>query len=131
MGTGGNLRHHTAIAAVLLPLGPHHIGEDLPGPIGGTRDDGGGATRAAVSGSATSEDATGWLIDLTRERDDIHLIAVGPLTNVALAIRRDPVFVERLASLTIMGGGASKGNKRGNAEWLVLLRPATASHERG
>jgi purine nucleosidase len=34
----------------------------------------------------------------------IHLVAVGPLTNVALAIRREPTLVNALASLTIMGG---------------------------
>ncbi len=34
----------------------------------------------------------------------IHLIAVGPLTNVALAFLREPRLAENLAHLTIMGG---------------------------
>ena len=35
---------------------------------------------------------------------EIHLLAVGPLTNVALALSREPRLAERLAHLTIMGG---------------------------
>lgn len=35
---------------------------------------------------------------------EIHLLAIGPLTNVALALRREPQIAERLASLMIMGG---------------------------
>ena len=34
----------------------------------------------------------------------IHLIAVGPLTNVAVALLREPRLAEQLAHLTIMGG---------------------------
>lgn len=36
---------------------------------------------------------------------EIHLVAVGPLTNVALALRLRPQIATELASLTIMGGG--------------------------
>ncbi len=35
---------------------------------------------------------------------EIHLIAVGPLTNVALAFLREPRLARNLAGLTIMGG---------------------------
>ncbi len=35
---------------------------------------------------------------------EIHLIAIGPLTNVAMAILREPLVAESLAHLTIMGG---------------------------
>ena len=34
----------------------------------------------------------------------IHLVAVGPLTNVAMAFLREPKLPEQLARLTIMGG---------------------------
>lgn len=36
----------------------------------------------------------------------IHLIAIGPLTNVALAFQREPRIAKNLAHLTIMGGVA-------------------------
>jgi purine nucleosidase len=35
---------------------------------------------------------------------EIHLLAIGPLTNVALAFAREPQLASRLAHLTIMGG---------------------------
>jgi len=34
----------------------------------------------------------------------VHLVAIGPLTNVALALKRAPELATRLARLTIMGG---------------------------
>jgi purine nucleosidase len=34
----------------------------------------------------------------------IHLVAIGPLTNVALAFLREPALAAKLAHLTIMGG---------------------------
>jgi purine nucleosidase len=34
----------------------------------------------------------------------IHLVAIGPLTNIALAFRREPRLATALARLTIMGG---------------------------
>ncbi len=36
--------------------------------------------------------------------EQIHLLAIGPLTNVALALKRDPRVARDLAGLTIMGG---------------------------
>jgi purine nucleosidase len=35
---------------------------------------------------------------------EIHLLAIGPLTNVALAFRKEPRLAQALAHLTIMGG---------------------------
>jgi inosine-uridine nucleoside N-ribohydrolase len=74
-----------------------------------------------------SDDASGYLLDVTRARDDIELVAVGPLTNVALAIRRDPGFVGRLAGLTIMGGGAGMGNVTAAAEFNIWCDPEAAA----
>jgi purine nucleosidase len=34
----------------------------------------------------------------------IYLLAIGPLTNVALALLREPALADRLAALTVMGG---------------------------
>lgn len=51
------------------------------------------------------EHAVTALLRLTKERPgEITLLAIGPLTNVALAIRLDPGFTKRLKSLIIMGG---------------------------
>jgi purine nucleosidase len=47
--------------------------------------------------------AVDWLLTESRRRS-FHLIAIGPLTNVAAAIEQDPGFAERLLGLTVMGG---------------------------
>jgi purine nucleosidase len=50
-----------------------------------------------------STPAVDWLLAESR-RNPFHLIAIGPLTNVAAAIAADPGFASRLLSLTVMGG---------------------------
>jgi purine nucleosidase len=47
--------------------------------------------------------AVDWLLAESR-RQPFHLVAVGPLTNVAAAIEQDPEFAARLLGLTVMGG---------------------------
>jgi purine nucleosidase len=52
-----------------------------------------------------SEHAVDYLIRMGMENPGlIHLLAIGPLTNVALALRREPRLARNLAHLTIMGG---------------------------
>ena len=80
-----------------------------------------------LSRSVDSEDAVAFLCDTARSVDDLHLVAVGPLTNVALALRRDPHLRSRLAGLTIMGGGAHAGNVTPVAEFNVWADPEAAA----
>ena len=40
--------------------------------------------------SANSNNAVEWLVETTRSEEGIYLVPVGPLTNVALALRADP-----------------------------------------
>ena len=47
--------------------------------------------------------APDWLIEESRRRP-FHLVAIGPLTNVALAVEQDPGLAGRLLGLTAMGG---------------------------
>ena len=56
---------------------------------------------------------------MARSVDDLQLVAVGPLTNIALALRRDPSLPSRLGGFTIMGGGAHIGNVTAVAEFNV------------
>lgn len=52
-----------------------------------------------------SEHAVDFIVRTVMEHPgQIHLIAIGPLTNVAIAFLREPRLAERLAGLTIMGG---------------------------
>ena len=55
--------------------------------------------------AATGTDAIEFIIRTVRQNPGaIHLIAIGPLTNIAIALLRDPGFGQDLAGLTIMGG---------------------------
>ena len=49
--------------------------------------------------------APDYLVDtVMAQAGQIHLIAIGPLTNVALALLKEPRLAENLAHMTIMGG---------------------------
>jgi purine nucleosidase len=53
----------------------------------------------------TGEHAAEMIVRLARENPgQIHLAAIGPLTNVALALLRDPELPRLLAGITVMGG---------------------------
>lgn len=53
------------------------------------------------------ESAVEMLLHLSREMPgELHVLAVGPLTNLAAALEADPTLPSRIASVTIMGGAA-------------------------
>ncbi|MGH2531032.1 MAG: nucleoside hydrolase [Thermomicrobiales bacterium] len=54
----------------------------------------------------------------------IHLLAIGPLTNVAIALKVEPRIAERLAHLTIMGG--VRHSARTIAEHNIVCDPEAA-----
>ncbi|MEV0378647.1 nucleoside hydrolase [Nonomuraea sp. NPDC050643] len=58
---------------------------------------------------------------------EITLVAVGPLTNVALAVRREPRVVEWARDLVIMGGSYTRGNHNPAAEFNMLADPEAAA----
>jgi purine nucleosidase len=58
----------------------------------------------------------------------ITLVAIGPLTNVAQAIKKDPQTIALLAELIIMGGAiAAPGNKNRVAEFNMFVDPEAAA----
>lgn len=73
-----------------------------------------------------SEDAIGFLVESTRGEEGLHLVPLGPLTNVALALRADPALADRVASITLMGGSARAGNVTAAAEFNVFADPEAA-----
>uniref|UniRef100_A0AAY4C2W4 Inosine/uridine-preferring nucleoside hydrolase domain-containing protein n=1 Tax=Denticeps clupeoides TaxID=299321 RepID=A0AAY4C2W4_9TELE len=57
----------------------------------------------------------------------ISLVAVGPLTNLAMAVRLDPTFPRNLKDLYIMGGNMEgKGNMTPCAEFNFVMDPESA-----
>jgi purine nucleosidase len=95
--------------------GPHGIGYAvLPPP-------------STTVSARTSADA--W-IELTRERPgELVGLVIGPVTNLAYAIRKDPDLPHRLKRLVIMGGAFNyPGNTTPTSEWNIAVDP-DAGHE--
>jgi purine nucleosidase len=57
----------------------------------------------------------------------VTLVATGPLTNIALAVRRYPPLVQQVADLVIMGGSAGRGNVTPAAEYNIWADPEAAA----
>lgn len=58
---------------------------------------------------------------------EITLIPVGPLTNIALAVSKDPSIVPLVKDIIIMGGSITGGNVNGAAEANIYNDPEAAS----
>jgi pyrimidine-specific ribonucleoside hydrolase len=57
---------------------------------------------------------------------EITIVAVGPLTNVALALRADPELAGMIPAIVIMGGSLSGGNMTPAAEFNLYVDPEAA-----
>jgi len=58
--------------------------------------------------------------------DPIALVPVGPLTNIAMAIKAEPRIVDRIPQTIIMGGAHESGNTTASAEFNVWGDPEAA-----
>jgi len=63
---------------------------------------------------------------MSRAPGEITLVPTGPLTNIALAVRREPRIVERVREVVLMGGGAHTGNLTPVAEFNIAFDPEAA-----
>lgn len=69
-----------------------------------------------------------FIIDtLLASEGDITLVATGPLTNLAMAMRMNPNIVEKIKEIVIMGGSYQLGNVTPAAEFNILA-DADAAH---
>src|SRR5262245_25334400 len=94
---------------------PTHKGADRPltQPIIDARyvhgDDGlGGARRPDSQALPASDDGVGVLRkafgDAAAKGEKVDILMIGPLTNLALALRLEPSIIDGIGTLTIMGG---------------------------
>ena len=77
--------------------------------------------------SKEPQHAVDWLITtLLASEGDIVLIPVGPLTNIAMAMRREPAILPKIRELVIMGGGHSVRNMTPASEFNIWVDPHAA-----
>jgi len=57
---------------------------------------------------------------------EITLVPVGPLTNIALAVEKDPTIVPLVKEVIIMGGSITGGNVNASAEANIYNDPEAA-----
>ena len=92
----------------------------------------GGAPRPARTAEIASSDAVGFLVATLSEAaatgERVDLLTIGPLTNLALALRHTPGIVGGIGQLTIMGGTVhGRGNVTPAAEFNVFADPEAAA----
>lgn len=71
-----------------------------------------------------TEHAVDAIIRLIDEHDDIEVVTLGPLTNIAMAIKMAPKIMKKLKKLTAMGGQYRENNPHEpTAEFNILVDP--------
>lgn len=63
---------------------------------------------------------------MSREPDTVTLVPTGPLTNIALAVLREPRIVDRVRQVVLMGGAFRTGNWSPVAEFNIRADPEAA-----
>ncbi|MGF0310071.1 nucleoside hydrolase [Rhodococcus sp. IEGM1428] len=113
-----------SLGAQVPLVAPLMTTEDTHGPQGI-----GYAELPASSRSLSERDATTMWIELVRSRPgEITGLVTGPLTNLALAIRRDPELPRLLKRLVLMGGAFQhQGNTTPTSEWNIAVDPEAAA----
>ena len=103
-----------ALETAEFVCGPDGLdGADLPAP-----------SREAAAGHGVDA-----LIDVLRRAPDagVTLCALGPLTNLALAIRLAPDILPKIARIVLMGGAMGLGNMTPAAEFNIYVDPHAAA----
>ncbi|WP_199849569.1 nucleoside hydrolase [Blastococcus sp. Marseille-P5729] len=99
-------------------LAPHVHGEDGLGGVG----------LPASERPLDSRSAAELIVHAARARPgELHILATGPLTNLALALGIEPDLPALVAGVTVMGGAAdAPGNQTAAAEANILHDPEAA-----
>ena len=75
-----------------------------------------------------SRHAVDFIIDtvMSHEPNTVNLVPIGPLTNIALAMRKEPQIISRVESVIVMGGAYTRGNVSPVAEFNIYVDPEAA-----
>jgi purine nucleosidase len=88
---------------------------------------GGASLPAPVYGAAPGH-AIDYIIDtIGAAPGEITLVATGPLTNIALAVKREPRLAGWVRDFVIMGGSSGRGNVTPAAEYNIWADPEAAA----
>ncbi|GAA0391876.1 ribosylpyrimidine nucleosidase [Acrocarpospora corrugata] len=115
-----------------VPVTPGAAGAMLRGTIEAARVHGTGGLGGAVLPEATLPVAPGhasdYLIETLRaDPGEITLVAIGPLTNIALAVLKEPRIVDWVREFAILGGTYTRGNRTPAAEFNIAADPEAAA----
>ncbi len=78
-------------------------------------------TTAVVDASAVEV-----ILDASHRVSGLWIVATGPLTNIATALRQDPTLAGRVAGISLMGGSSGFGNWSAAAEFNIWADPEAA-----
>ena len=109
------------------PVGPGH---EWPPDWRAASDKLAGLSLLAIDEAADEEDAVDLLASLAAAGPEpITIVALGPLTNLALALERHPAFADDVAMIYTMGGALDvEGNAPGGeAEWNYYIDPVSVA----
>jgi purine nucleosidase len=88
----------------------------------------GGVSLPPPKMTAIKEHATELICRIVLEHPgEVTLIGLGPLTNLALALRSEPNLAKAIKSIVLMGGSLSGGNVTPAAEFNFYVDPEAAS----
>lgn len=103
----------------------HAGGEDAAAVHG--KDGLGGIPFPAPKRAVEQEHAVDFIVRaIMSAPEPIDWITLGPLTNAAMAIRREPRIAENVRMLTMMAGGVDAGNTTMMSEFNVYFDPEAA-----
>ena len=63
---------------------------------------------------------------MAHEPGEITIVPTAGLTNIALAVRKEPRIAERVREVVLMGGGYHEGNWSAVAEFNIIIDPEAA-----
>jgi purine nucleosidase len=78
--------------------------------------------------SPVPDHAVDLIIDLVMAAPgEITLVPTGPVTNIAMALRKEPRIASRVREVVLMGGAWSRGNQTPAAEFNTYVDPEAAA----
>lgn len=88
----------------------------------------GGVELPELTREASQTHAVDFLVSeiMSAEPGTYTLVPTGPLTNIAMAVRREPRIVERVRQVVLMGGGYHTGNRTATSEFNIACDPEAA-----